>query len=108
MTLLFRPNGRPSNAASNIEARATELLHLYIYDYCKKKKFHQAARFFSTEANVPTDQPPPFDVSTGFLADWWNVFWDIYYAKSKEAEASKEATVIDEVSRRVFFYSIKR
>lgn len=74
---------------------------MYIYDYCKKKKFHQAARAFSADANVPTDQPPPFDVSTGFLGDWWNVFWDIYYAKSKEADASKEATVIDEVSANV-------
>lgn len=93
---LCRPNGRSA------EAKATELLHLYIYDYCKKKKFVQAARAFSSEANVPTDQVPPFESSTGFLADWWSVFWDIYFAKSKEAEASKEANIMDEVNQRGF------
>lgn len=66
----------------------------------------QAARAFSSEANVPTDQAPPFESSTGFLADWWSVFWDIYFAKSKEAEASKEANVMDEVSVLVFCMSV--
>jgi hypothetical protein len=82
----------------SLDGRATELLHLYIYDYCKKQKFVQAARAFSSEANVATEQAPPIDVSTGFLADWWGVFWDIYHAKSKDAQASKEATVQDEVT----------
>jgi hypothetical protein len=70
---------------------------LYIYDYCKKQKFTQAARAFSTEASVTTEQIPPIDVPTGFLADWWGVFWDIYNAKTKDAQASKEAAVQDEV-----------
>ncbi|KAI8996987.1 hypothetical protein BDB01DRAFT_830616 [Pilobolus umbonatus] len=78
------------------EATATELLHLYIYDYCKKQKYVQAAQAFSQESGVSSDQSPPIDVSTGFLADWWGVFWDLYYAKSKEAQASKDATIHDE------------
>lgn len=91
-TFSIRQNGRTTS-----DVRATELLHLYIYDYCKKQKYHGAARAFSTEASVATDQAPPIDVSTGFLADWWGVFWDVYYAKSKDAQASKEATIHDEV-----------
>ncbi|KAL0095994.1 hypothetical protein J3Q64DRAFT_1705687 [Phycomyces blakesleeanus] len=77
--------------------KATELLHLYIYDYCKKRNFAQAARVFSAEANVSTDHLPPVDVPTGFLADWWGVFWDVYHAKHKDAQASKEAGMHDEV-----------
>lgn len=83
-----RQNGR------NLDIRSTDLLHLYIYDYFKRQKYHQAARAFSTEVSINTDQPPPIDVS---LSDWWSVFWDVYYAKNKEAMASKEANTNDEV-----------
>jgi hypothetical protein len=76
-------------------------LHLYIYDYFKKQKYHQAARAFSTEVSINTDQPPPIDVS---LSDWWSVFWDVYYAKNKEAMASKEATTNDEVILKSWIY----
>jgi hypothetical protein len=83
-----------------VDARATELLHVYIYDYCKKHNFHQAARSFAAEANISTDQQPPIDIATGFLADWWGVFWDVYHAKNKDAQATKEAGIHDEVSGR--------
>ncbi|ORX43708.1 hypothetical protein DM01DRAFT_1340671 [Hesseltinella vesiculosa] len=85
------PPGRPS-----ADAKATELLHVYIYDYCKKHNFQQAARSFAMEANVSVEQQPPIDVATGFLADWWAVFWDIYHAKSKDAPATKDAGIHNE------------
>ncbi|KAI9253206.1 WD40-repeat-containing domain protein [Sporodiniella umbellata] len=77
----------------NVDVRSTDLLHLYIYDYFKRQKYHTAARAFSAELNINTEQPPPIDVS---LSDWWSVFWDVYYAKNKEALASKEASTNDE------------
>jgi hypothetical protein len=89
LTRKTRHNGR------TVDVRSTDLLHLYIYDYFKKQKYHQAARAFSNEVSINTDQSPPIDIS---LSDWWSVFWDVYYAKNKEATASKEASTNDEVS----------
>lgn len=38
------------------------------------------------------------DIPSGFLGDWWGVFWDVYNAKHNEVLASKEAQVYDNVS----------
>ncbi|KAI8332691.1 hypothetical protein BC941DRAFT_436347 [Chlamydoabsidia padenii] len=85
------PGGR-----SVVDTTETELLHIYIYDYCKKHNFNQAARFFAAEANVSADQRPPIDIATGFLADWWGVFLDVYHAQNKDITATKGAGVHDE------------
>ena len=73
------------------------MLHTYIYDYCKKRNFQQAARAFAAEAHVAQDRMPPIDIPSGFLSDWWSVFWDVYNAKHNEVVASKEAQVYDQV-----------
>lgn len=95
MTLGCRQNG-----PSLPEARATELLHTYIYDYCKKHNFGQAAKAFAQEAGVQVDQIPPIDIPSGFLGDWWSVFWDVYNAKHNETMASKDAAAYQHVSKK--------
>ena len=115
MYLIYRQNGRSQtdttaantapgannvNTTSSTSTNTTEpneLLHMYIYDYCKKRNFPQAARAFAAEAHVQQDRMPPIDIPSGFLSDWWGVFWDVYNAKHNEAVASKEAQVLDQV-----------
>lgn len=92
LTFDFRQNGQLLP-----EARTTELLHTYIYDYCKKHNFGQAAKAFAQEAGVQVDQVPPIDIPSGFLGDWWSVFWDVYNAKHNETLASKDATTYQHV-----------
>lgn len=77
--------------------RTPDALHLYIYDYCRKRNFQQSARAFAAEANIAQDQAVNVDIPAGFLSDWWGVFWDVYYAKNNDALASKDAQVYDQV-----------
>ncbi|XLS77477.1 hypothetical protein HN51_061702 [Arachis hypogaea] len=50
---------------------------------------HASARAFQAEENVSTD-PVAIDVPSGFLFEWWSVFWDIYIARTdkKYSEAA--------------------
>jgi hypothetical protein len=79
------------------EITPIETLHSYIYDYCIKRNFHNAAHAFANEANVNTDQKVQIDAPEGFLSEWWAVFWDLYNAKVRDPNASKEAFLYDEV-----------
>jgi hypothetical protein len=79
------------------EITPIETLHSYIYDYCIKHNFHNAAHAFANEANVNIDQKVQIDAPEGFLSEWWAVFWDLYNAKVRDPNASKEAFLYDEV-----------
>ncbi|CAJ1944384.1 unnamed protein product [Sphenostylis stenocarpa] len=66
-------------------------LDLYIYDYLVKRQLHATARVFQAEGNVSTG-PVVIEAPSGFLFEWWSVFWDIYIARAnqKHTEASNQ------------------
>ncbi|KAK4265145.1 hypothetical protein QN277_026233 [Acacia crassicarpa] len=60
---------------------ADKMLDVYILDYLMKRKLHASARAFQLEGNVSAD-PVVIDAPSGFLLEWWSVFWDIFIAKT--------------------------
>ncbi|KAK7292087.1 hypothetical protein RIF29_07771 [Crotalaria pallida] len=68
---------------------SSNLHYVYIYDYLKKRQFHASARAFQAEADIPTE-PVAIDAPSGFLFEWWSVFWDIFIARTdqKHSEAA--------------------
>ncbi|XP_013629168.1 PREDICTED: transcriptional corepressor LEUNIG_HOMOLOG-like [Brassica oleracea var. oleracea] len=68
-------------AQSNLEA--DKMLDAYIYDHLVKKKLHNTAKSFMTEGKVSPDLVA-IDAPGGFLFEWWSVFWEMYYARTKE------------------------
>jgi len=90
---VFGPAGaRRAGGGGLIDAKAGAgmMLEVYILDYLRKKKLHAAAAAFQTEAEVP-DTPPGVDAPTGFLCEWWSVFWEIFNAKANPSMASDAA-----------------
>lgn len=78
------------------------LLHLvnslYIYDYCVKRDFQEAASAFASEAKVGPDDKVPYDSPEGFLYEWFTVFWDCWNASQPQnGQASKDALSYMEV-----------
>lgn len=65
------------------------MLNLYILDYLTKHKHERTASSFRIEAGITTDRVP-IDATSGFLLEWWNVFWDVFSARYSQA-ATKEA-----------------
>ncbi|XP_061345223.1 transcriptional corepressor LEUNIG-like [Gastrolobium bilobum] len=68
---------------SRLNWDAGEMLDAYIYDYLTKRQLHASAKAFQAEGNVSTD-PVVIDAPSGFLFEWWSVFWDIYIARTDE------------------------
>ncbi|RID69574.1 hypothetical protein BRARA_C01661 [Brassica rapa] len=68
-------------AQSNWEA--DKMLDTYIYDHLVKKKLHNIAKSFVTEGKVSPDLVA-IDAPGGFLFEWWSVFWEMFYARTKE------------------------
>jgi hypothetical protein len=83
------------------EINPLDTLHSYIYDYCIKRNYLNAAHAFASEANVNIDQKVQIDAPEGFLSEWWAVFWDLYNAKLRDPNASKEAFLYDEVRHHI-------
>lgn len=79
------------------EVNPLETLHSYIYDYCIKRNYMNAAHAFAADAQVNTEQKVQIDAPEGFLSEWWVIFWDFYNAKVRDPTASKEALLYDEV-----------
>ncbi|KAL2961971.1 hypothetical protein AAZX31_17G116300 [Glycine max] len=82
---------------SNPNWEADKMLDLYIHDYLTKRQLHATARIFQAEGNVSTD-PIVIDAPSGFLFEWWSVFWDIYIARANQklqdtAQKHQEAAV---------------
>ncbi|CAE7110200.1 unnamed protein product [Rhizoctonia solani] len=53
-------------------------LNLYILDYCRRRKFDDAASAFAREANLSLDSKASFDAPQGLLFEWWIVFWETF------------------------------
>ncbi|OZJ03101.1 hypothetical protein BZG36_03367 [Bifiguratus adelaidae] len=87
--------GNASNQSAT-QASALDMLHVYIHDYCIKRNFHQAAKAFAMEAQLPQDAPTPIEAPEGFLYEWWSIFWDLFEARqgmggSMEAKMFEDA-----------------
>ncbi|XP_017221497.1 uncharacterized protein LOC108198244 [Daucus carota subsp. sativus] len=54
------------------------MLMLYIHDHMRKNNMHEAAKIFAEEANLELN--PVIDAPQGFLAEWWEVFWNKYFS----------------------------
>ncbi|TKY54922.1 Transcriptional corepressor LEUNIG [Spatholobus suberectus] len=70
---------------------ADKMLDVYIYDYLMKRQLHASARIFQAEGNVSTD-PVVIDAPSGFLFEWWSVFWDIYIARASQKHSEAAAS----------------
>ncbi|KAK7347449.1 hypothetical protein VNO80_21979 [Phaseolus coccineus] len=66
-------------------------LDLYIYDYLMKRQLHATARVFQAEGNVSTG-PVVIEAPSGFLLEWWSVFWDIYIARANQKHTEAAAS----------------
>ena len=56
-----------------------------------KRNFSESAAVFLQEASVPTDATP-IDTSTGFLFEWWSIFWDVFSARASK-QSTREASL---------------
>ncbi|ODQ78190.1 hypothetical protein BABINDRAFT_168381 [Babjeviella inositovora NRRL Y-12698] len=79
-----------------------QLLNAYIYDFLVKSGLPATAKAFVAEADVPTtntvapgaaeparaDLPAlqiSMDAPQGFLYEWWQIFWDVFNARTHRA-----------------------
>uniref|UniRef100_M4E296 LisH domain-containing protein n=1 Tax=Brassica campestris TaxID=3711 RepID=M4E296_BRACM len=90
-------------AQSNWEA--DKMLDTYIYDHLVKKKLHNIAKSFVTEGKVSPD-PVAIDAPGGFLFEWWSVFWEMFYARTKEKH--DESVVEYGLNVYIFDYLVKK
>ncbi|CCH44725.1 hypothetical protein BN7_4293 [Wickerhamomyces ciferrii] len=82
-----------------ISSNSKQLLNAYVYDFLIKSSLPQTAQTFIKEADVPTDnnqnkvvKTPPqkdllplaisMDAPQGFLYEWWQIFWDVFNART--------------------------
>ncbi|CAE6463488.1 unnamed protein product [Rhizoctonia solani] len=77
------PTGTHSTVATTIGNRhrswdEDKHLHLYILDYCRRRKFAETASAFEREARISPDSRPNFDAPQGLLFEWWIVFWETF------------------------------
>jgi len=97
-------NGQKDAAAKKfvndlISSNSKQLLNAYVYDFLIKSSLPQTASTFIKEADVPTDnsnnktiKTPPqrellplaisMDAPQGFLYEWWQIFWDVFNART--------------------------
>lgn len=72
---------------------ANRMLHVYIYDFLKKKQYNQTANQFLLETCLPLDTTRvPIDIQEGFLIEWWTVFWEIF--STRTAQTSPDASQV--------------
>nr|VDC79868.1 unnamed protein product [Brassica rapa] len=90
-------------AQSNWEA--DKMLDTYIYDHLVKKKLHNIAKSFVTEGKVSPDLVA-IDAPGGFLFEWWSVFWEMFYARTKEKH--DESVVEYGLNVYIFDYLVKK
>ncbi|KAG0677238.1 Transcriptional activator flo8, partial [Pichia californica] len=96
------------SAASNTK----ELLNAYIYDFLLKSGFDSSAAAFFKEANLPLvkdnekvldkyyfmnsksalpKSKMTMDTPQGFIYEWWQVFWDIFNARTNRGSSTNAA-----------------
>ncbi|XP_063939811.1 uncharacterized protein LOC135148494 [Daucus carota subsp. sativus] len=73
------------------------MLMLYIHDHMRKNNMHEAAKIFAEEANLELN--PVIDAPGGFLAEWWEVFWNKYFSIYSNIpgceEIARDASTLD-------------
>eukprot|EP00276_Gloeochaete_wittrockiana_P001520 CAMPEP_0184671942 /NCGR_PEP_ID=MMETSP0308-20130426/85803_1 /TAXON_ID=38269 /ORGANISM="Gloeochaete witrockiana, Strain SAG 46.84" /LENGTH=1318 /DNA_ID=CAMNT_0027119169 /DNA_START=75 /DNA_END=4028 /DNA_ORIENTATION=- len=66
---------------------ANHMLMMYISDFLSKRNLTKTAATFLQEANlnpaVAASENLPAGAPSGFLFEWWTVFWDIYVSQHK-------------------------
>ncbi|XP_060189449.1 uncharacterized protein LOC132618401 isoform X7 [Lycium barbarum] len=82
---------------------AQKMLDKYIHDYLIKKGMIKTAETFAGEANVTNPMDVVIKSPEGFLAEWWNVFFDIHSESAHESYA-EAAQAMDNVVP--YIYSI--
>eukprot|EP00189_Rhodosorus_marinus_P007768 CAMPEP_0184754446 /NCGR_PEP_ID=MMETSP0315-20130426/44626_1 /TAXON_ID=101924 /ORGANISM="Rhodosorus marinus, Strain UTEX LB 2760" /LENGTH=592 /DNA_ID=CAMNT_0027233869 /DNA_START=124 /DNA_END=1903 /DNA_ORIENTATION=- len=77
-----------------------EILSSYIYDYLTKRGFEKTASTLKNEveSTTPSDrtekcrlQPPTVDMPSGFLFEWFGMFWDVFSSRYESAMTDKDA-----------------
>lgn len=83
---------RPGQPCSGEPAwNATHMLDVHILDYLKKRNLHETASSFKQECKV-SEKPRAIDAPSGFLFEWWTIFWDIYIARTNPAFSEYAST----------------
>lgn len=67
------------------------MLDVHILDYLKKRNLHETASSFKQECKV-SEKPRAIDAPSGFLFEWWTIFWDIYIARTNPAFSEYAST----------------
>lgn len=80
-------------------SNSKQLLNAYVYDFLIKSSLPKTAQSFIKEAEVPTGPPTTksikrpqqkdllplaisLDAPQGFLYEWWQIFWDVFNART--------------------------
>lgn len=66
----------------NMSWEGDRMLHIYLWDYFRKRGYSMAAQALSSEAGLAPDQEVPIDAPQGLLFEWWAVFWEVFTARS--------------------------
>ncbi|KAK9824419.1 hypothetical protein WJX72_010138 [[Myrmecia] bisecta] len=71
-----------------------QMLDVYILDYLKKRGLHASVSAFTKEVNIP-NRALAIDAPSGFLFEWWSVFWDIFMARSTPSYSEAATNYVD-------------
>ncbi|KAG0675640.1 Transcriptional activator flo8 [Kluyveromyces marxianus] len=77
--------GGPSQAGKYDDARIKKLLNVFIHDFLIKSELKETAQLFEREASlIGKDKmiSASHDVPEGFLYEWWQIFWDVFNART--------------------------
>lgn len=94
-----------SQAPITSENEAKEKLIIYVYEYLCNSGAHKAASMFLEEIHYEREIHSNPQDNTGFLANWWCVFWDLYCAAPEkkipnQPEPSNDARAFHEFNMR--------
>lgn len=83
-----RPAPMPKKQLSlhnNTAWEGDRMLHIYLWDYFRKRGYNHAAQALVSEAGLLPNQEVPIDAPQGLIFEWWTVFWEIFTARSSDA-----------------------
>ncbi|ONH66970.1 Transcriptional activator FLO8 [Cyberlindnera fabianii] len=93
-------NGQDNRYVNDLKStNSKQLLNAYVYDFLIKSSLSRTAQSFIKEADIPTGastakavkRPPQkdllplaisLDAPQGFLYEWWQIFWDVFNART--------------------------
>ncbi|KAI9363371.1 hypothetical protein DFJ73DRAFT_509500 [Zopfochytrium polystomum] len=83
---------------------AEAVLNVYIYDYCVKRGFKDAAKAFAMESDLarfrqdyPHIASTLVDSAETFLMEWWSSFWDLYSSKAPRRSSAADRQILPQV-----------